>query len=61
MMQNREDCNCCGLCIQIAPCCFGWGEDGKAEVHESHPADCFYDNVTLAKESCPMQLIYVNM
>jgi len=60
MILERENCNSCGLCIAHAPNIFRFAKDGKAEVYNPLPGDTFYDAVDLAREECPLQLIYMN-
>jgi ferredoxin len=51
---NQEVCIGCGQCVSLCPDCFEINDEGKSEVKVE---ECNCENLTEAKEDCPVKAI----
>lgn len=50
-------CISCGLCIDLCPEVFEWGEEDKAKAIEGEVPEDLQENVAEAAENCPTDAI----
>ena len=56
---NKEKCIGCGMCINLVPEVFEFGDDNKSQVKEGVDFESKRKEIEEAKKSCPVRAIEV--
>jgi len=56
---DQDGCISCGMCASICPAVFRMSDAGPAEVYVDSVEAGFVDDVTEAKDACPVSVITV--
>lgn len=56
---DKDNCICCGMCVETCPEVFQLGEDGYAQVY-CEPTPLVEDKTHKAAEKCPVSVISVS-
>ena len=59
VLLNSDDCISCGLCVDVCPSVFNFGDDEKAHVISEEVSEESRSNVEEAVSNCPVSVISV--